>query len=730
MLFMRFRFGLCLVGLCLLGVSQVLASSPYGNGSDGDLYITSGSNANLNTDILKSGRTRADGIAYRVTADVGGNTLTIGQAPDGIAVGDKVLLIDLQSPGSVIFNYVGNFEILDVTGLTSTGIVVLNAPTKSYGQATQQRIVVQRIPQYRNVVIDSFASITASPYDGLTTTPSGSRGYYTGIVIFFCSQTLNNNWTVNAMGCGYRGGAGGTSYGYYGENYYNNGFSNQSGMHGGGGNGVQTGSNDPGAGSGGSYANLGQGLGGPYDGSTNETYGDSALSKMYLGSGGGGGAGTDSQGGLGTAGGAGGGIIYIRCNTLTGGGQFSAVGGQGVDKAPGGNYSSTGGGGSGGSIFLKGNNLPLGTNITMAHGNGGGTYSGSTHNRMGGWGGHGRIVLDCVAYSGVTTPTAYVVTRTAPNAPTGLAATSVVWNQMSLTWTDNATDETGYVVERSLDGGNWDQLADVAANTTGYSDNTANYLTSYYYRVMAYHTQAVSNYSNEIGPVSPVPPTPTATLTATFTPTATRTATASATHTPTATVTRTATLTATASVTVTRTPTASPTATISATVTRTPTATPTATISATATRTTTATPTLTVSATATATPSITVTATISATYTVSPTASPTPTHTTTSTVSPTVSGLNVGDARVFPNPAKGSVKLKYRVDEAQTARLDIYQMTGERVAHVEQLAQGGENLIVWECPGVAPGIYLGHLKVKDAAGAVVLEKKVKMALIK
>jgi CSLREA domain-containing protein len=112
-----------------------------------------------------------------------------------------------------------------------------------------------------------------------------------------------------------------------------------------------------------------------------------------------------------------------------------------------------------------------------------------------------------------------------------------------------------------------------------------------------------------------IPPTPTATASAT--PTATATQTATPTSTPT--VTATATITPTA----TPTPTATQTATPTATATATQTATPTSTATATATPTTTPTP------TATLTPTATVTSTPSATPTVTPTvtASATPTAT-------------------------------------------------------------------------------------------------------
>ena len=47
-----------------------------------------------------------------------------------------------------------------------------------------------------------------------------------------------------------------------------------------------------------------------------------------------------------------------------------------------------------------------------------------------------------------------------PAAPTGLAATADSATQITLNWTDNASDETGFKIERSPDGSTgWTQIA-------------------------------------------------------------------------------------------------------------------------------------------------------------------------------------------------------------------------------------------------------------------------------
>lgn len=83
------------------------------------------------------------------------------------------------------------------------------------------------------------------------------------------------------------------------------------------------------------------------------------------------------------------------------------------------------------------------------------------------------------------------------NTPTALAAAVISTSRVDLSWADNATNETGYRVERSTDGTNWSVLAGgVAANATSYSDTTAAAGTTYHYRVQAFNASASSDYSN------------------------------------------------------------------------------------------------------------------------------------------------------------------------------------------------------------------------------------------
>lgn len=85
-----------------------------------------------------------------------------------------------------------------------------------------------------------------------------------------------------------------------------------------------------------------------------------------------------------------------------------------------------------------------------------------------------------------------------PATPTSLTASSGIGQkQPSLSWKDNATNETGYIVERKEGGGIFSKLTETAANTVKYVDNTAKAGVKYVYRVKAVNGMNASNYSNE-----------------------------------------------------------------------------------------------------------------------------------------------------------------------------------------------------------------------------------------
>ncbi len=105
--------------------------------------------------------------------------------------------------------------------------------------------------------------------------------------------------------------------------------------------------------------------------------------------------------------------------------------------------------------------------------------------------------------------TASATTQPPPAAPSGLVATATSSSSIQLSWTDNATNEAGFKVERSTDGVSFLQVALVGANVTGWTNNSLAAGTTYYYRVRAYEGAANSAYSNlavattSAGPAAP-----------------------------------------------------------------------------------------------------------------------------------------------------------------------------------------------------------------------------------
>ena len=110
------------------------------------------------------------------------------------------------------------------------------------------------------------------------------------------------------------------------------------------------------------------------------------------------------------------------------------------------------------------------------------------------------ITTDATALGTGTTPAADgladgVTTGTPPAAPTGIAA-AVNGLTLNVTWTDNASDETGYRIERSLNGsGIWTILDTLAPGVTLFVDSTVASNTAYLYRVIALRPPSQSAYN-------------------------------------------------------------------------------------------------------------------------------------------------------------------------------------------------------------------------------------------
>lgn len=86
---------------------------------------------------------------------------------------------------------------------------------------------------------------------------------------------------------------------------------------------------------------------------------------------------------------------------------------------------------------------------------------------------------------------------TVSNAPA--AATNIVVvatsdrSKINISWQDNANNETGFRIERAVNGGNFTAMANVAANQTSTSDTNVTVGNRYQYRITAFNSDASSS---------------------------------------------------------------------------------------------------------------------------------------------------------------------------------------------------------------------------------------------
>jgi len=280
-------------------------------GDGRDRSCTTSTTMNLNT--TKCGTTRAgtsaDAVSFSSTANTsaGSGTIVLSSTPTGLAVGDVVLIINLQRTSTNYAN-VGKYEEKTISAINSTTLSFTSNLTNGY-DGTTQKIMVQRIPQYTNVTVNSGGTITGTAWAGTKN----------GVVMFKASGTVtvNSGGSISASQLGYRVGAHPCSVrecqGGRGESY-KGAPGNGTTASGGGGGGGNSGSSGDGAGGGGGYGTNGASGGSLSDGTggaAGVAYGVANLSSLYLGSGGG------KWELSGTVHYPAGGIVGITANTIT-----------------------------------------------------------------------------------------------------------------------------------------------------------------------------------------------------------------------------------------------------------------------------------------------------------------------------------------------------------------------------------------------------------------------------
>jgi hypothetical protein len=97
-----------------------------------------------------------------------------------------------------------------------------------------------------------------------------------------------------------------------------------------------------------------------------------------------------------------------------------------------------------------------------------------------------RYSIILIAFIGCTTNSADTII--APIPPTHITATFISANQVSLSWTDNSNNETGYKIQRKSVGGNFIDIATTGPNVTNFSDVSVAPNTAYTYQICAFNS--------------------------------------------------------------------------------------------------------------------------------------------------------------------------------------------------------------------------------------------------
>jgi titin len=103
-----------------------------------------------------------------------------------------------------------------------------------------------------------------------------------------------------------------------------------------------------------------------------------------------------------------------------------------------------------------------------------------------------------------------VTLQALPAAPAALTLGAVTSGSIALTWKDIATNEMGYLVERSegMDG-NFTEVAQLSAGTESFSNTGLAPATGYYYQVCSFNSRGKSPYSEVVWALTPaLPPVP------------------------------------------------------------------------------------------------------------------------------------------------------------------------------------------------------------------------------
>ncbi|MCE5249058.1 SUMF1/EgtB/PvdO family nonheme iron enzyme [bacterium] len=83
-----------------------------------------------------------------------------------------------------------------------------------------------------------------------------------------------------------------------------------------------------------------------------------------------------------------------------------------------------------------------------------------------------------------------------PAAPSNLQAVTISYSEIKLNWTDNSSNEQGFIIEQ-MEEGSFVEIGTVGAGVTTYSVTGLTADTQYTFRVLSFNTLGTSTYSNE-----------------------------------------------------------------------------------------------------------------------------------------------------------------------------------------------------------------------------------------
>jgi hypothetical protein len=365
-----------------------------------------------------------------------------GVAASEAPSGDQNKRLDLSSAlattssATLSAGAVGRYEFARVKSVSGPVLTLeqpmLNGFTKNVTQ-------VVRVPEFTTVNINAGVELRAAPWQELGSTdasnPNPNNPWVGGILIFFANGAITNSGTIHANARGFHGAvpaahtlnrtglvcnpnnldgdpsATQNQFSPKGEGVVQSKYTAQSGgkgnisMAGGGGDCFESG--------GGGGANVGNGGAGSATLLTANSGGFGGVgidydvfSRLTMGGGGGGGRHVVGLNSEVSFGGFGGGVVYIRAQSLGGTGKLQANGGNGEDSGVAGlpkgvASEGSGGGGAGGTIVVRLTGTLDCSQLASAGGNGGNAeVLGSGVLGAGGGGGGGRILFQAQTKTG------------------------------------------------------------------------------------------------------------------------------------------------------------------------------------------------------------------------------------------------------------------------------------------------------------------------------------------